>query len=82
VYIYAYAYYIYKQKLHRIIVTKDSVTMNTRETKYCEAEDTSDELGDDDDNDEEEDEDDGDDAGEEDPLPFTIVILTFMPWPQ
>jgi hypothetical protein len=32
--------------------------------------------------DDEEDEDDGDDAGEEDPFPFTIVILTFMPWPQ
>jgi hypothetical protein len=53
--------------------------MNTRETKYCEAEDTSDALGDDDD---EEDDDDGDDVGEEDPFPFTIVILTFMPWPQ
>jgi hypothetical protein len=56
--------------------------MNTRETKYCEAEDTSDELGEDDDDDDEEDDDDGDDAGEEDPFPFTIVILTFMPWPQ
>lgn len=68
----------------------NSVTMSTKEAKHCcEAEATFVEVGeeadddDDDDEDGDEDDDDGDDAGEEEgPFPFTVVIFTFMPWPQ